>query len=620
VSGLTGQSRGLVVDYGDNFLWDADSILGLVAVNLSSLAIGLDPGTSVPISSSSSIAIDPVAHELFVVKSNVSVTILNSSTGQVVRASVSAGTNLTSVAFDSQDDAVYVAGDGVAIISPDTGQVVSGPLPIAGSHSVLAMLYDPSRDSVLISIELHSLYHTGAIVAVDGSSIASFDGTYTMIGVGESPADIAEVSFPATQIPGSTELWVTNNQSGTVTVISSPPVISVFNAVPQVVDLGQRTSVLLQFEGGAGKSNIEYFGFPSGCSPTGVLQFNCTPSSAGTFTLFANVTDSLGYFANSTSRLVVSRTLQIESSFHPSTLPYLDVNVSLDGYASAMDGTPPYSYVWSFGDGTSAAGPNSTHQFSAAGPYEVRVTVQDSTGESNSSSTIILVVHGPTARLHASPGNVTDVNVPILVSAYVGGGIDVGGGNWTFGDGSQAAGFNVSHAWNRPGNYSVKFTDSDRLGTSVNETLEVLVHSSLSATFKVENPSSTSSVDPGSPLTFASNITGGTMPYALTWSFGDGSYANGLSVNHSYSNSGTFTVALTLYDAVGASVRSNLTVTVAQNASTIGGLSSLGGGFTSGLFLGLLVGGVLAAVVLFAAGLRKGRRPRGGPVSPYVPP
>jgi hypothetical protein len=57
-----------------------------------------------------------------------------------------------------------------------------------------------------------------------------------------------------------------------------------------------------------------------------------------------------------------------------------------------IGGTPPYGYVWAFGDSS----PNSTveapnHTYAGFGPYLVNVTVTDSAGSRTSNSTTILV-------------------------------------------------------------------------------------------------------------------------------------------------------------------------------------------------------------------------------------
>ena len=158
------------------------------------------------------------------------------------------------------------------------------------------------------------------------------------------------------------------------------------------------------------------------------------------------------------------------------------------------------------------------------------------------------------------------------------------------------------------------------LGVMSSRSVEVRVDPSLAATFESNGGAASNPSARATPVTFTSNPSGGTRPYNVEWSFGDESSSSGLTVSHSYATSGTYSVQVTLSDAVGANVTTNLSVVVAQNSSSSGGLSSLSGEFGSGLFLGLVAGGVLAAVVLFTVGLRKGARPPSGPVSPYVPP
>ena len=96
--------------------------------------------------------------------------------------------------------------------------------------------------------------------------------------------------------------------------------------------------------------------------------------------------------------------------------------------------------------------------------------------------------------------------------------------------------------------------------------------------------------------------------------------ATGLSADHRYAAAGTYSASATLTDAVGAMVRTNLSVVVAPTPTSGGAISSPGGGLATGLFLGLILGGVFAAVVLFIARPRRGERTPPAPVSPYVPP
>jgi len=60
---------------------------------------------------------------------------------------------------------------------------------------------------------------------------------------------------------------------------------------------------------------------------------------------------------------------------------------------------------------------------------------------------------------------------------------------------------------------------------------------------------SPSSPIPGQSVTFTGSASGGTAPYAFSWSFGDGSSATGNPVTHAYSASGSYTVTVTTTDS-----------------------------------------------------------------------
>ena len=413
-------------------------------------------------------------------------------------------------------------------------------------------------------------------------------------------------------------VWVANELSGTISVLSSTPQITYLGASPSPVDVGYPTSIHVTYEGGAGTVTIAYSGLPPGCSASNQPFLNCTPSAPGQFNVTVTLTDALGDATNATTALIVARTLFIYPG--RTAFPEYDAGVPYTVWMHASNGVPPYSYEISFGDGTIVPGPNATHTYKVLGAFVVMMGARDATGAVANFSFALTIVAGPTVALSAVPGNVTDVDLPVTLVSNVNGGLGARYQNWTFGDGTESSGPNASHAWTRPGNYTVTFAYTDGVDATVSRSMEVVVHPSLAATFSAGNASSANAPTPGSLVDFSTNISGGTPPYQVSWSFADGSYAKGPSVNHSYASAGTYRVKVTLSDAVGGSVETNLSVTVAASSSSSGGVAALSGGFASGLFLGLVVGGVAAAVVLFVAGLRKGGRPPAGPPTPYVPP
>lgn len=60
------------------------------------------------------------------------------------------------------------------------------------------------------------------------------------------------------------------------------------------------------------------------------------------------------------------------------------------------------SYVWNFGDGTTANGPNVSHSFGSSGTYTVRLTVTDSIGQTHTTTQQVSVTCGDTTRPNVS--------------------------------------------------------------------------------------------------------------------------------------------------------------------------------------------------------------------------
>ena len=59
---------------------------------------------------------------------------------------------------------------------------------------------------------------------------------------------------------------------------------------------------------------------------------------------------------------------------------------------SAVGGTPPYTYFWDFGDGSTSGSQNATHQYGVNGTVLVTLTGTDSLGASRSDSLVITVL------------------------------------------------------------------------------------------------------------------------------------------------------------------------------------------------------------------------------------
>ena len=288
--------------------------------------------------------------------------------------------------------------------------------------------------------------------------------------------------------------------------------------------------------------------------------------------------------------------ISLSTSFTVSPSP-AQANQPVTFTASTFGGTAPYTDSWSFGDGSSGTGSSTSHSYSGTGTFQVTLTTQDSANPAKSvSSTKSIVVNQ--APL---PGtlSITFNNAPtspvagqtVTFGADITGGTPPYGVGWDFGDGGISVGTSTSHTFSSSGsfNVTVAVTDSGSPARSSITSRFVSVGSAgqpsgLSVDFSFQ-PSSPSV---GVTVSFTSSVSGGNGPYTYSWDFGDssGPDSNG-NPSHGYSNSGTFSVVLTVDDSAGATVTSSQNVMVSAGSSSSGGSGS-GSGSSNGQYCSAL--------------------------------
>ena len=262
-------------------------------------------------------------------------------------------------------------------------------------------------------------------------------------------------------------------------------------------------------------------------------------------------------------------------TFLPET-PAAFTNVRFDGTTSTPGlGAAITSYVWDFGDDSSGTGAITTHQYSAAGTYLVRLTVTDSNGFSATSAAQPIVVgagSAPTADFVFSP-----TNPAIGVNIFFNGSTSTGGAGhrivrweWNFGDGDKKSGVSVSKSYADAGSYNVALTVTDEVGQTAVVTKQVLVGDSPATatfTFSPSNPRV------GTTISFnASGSKGeGTNPItSYAWNFGctapatcTSATGSGVTITNVYNTTFTYNVTLTVTDNKGntATITRSITVT-----------------------------------------------------------
>src|SRR5436853_1974660 len=87
---------------------------------------------------------------------------------------------------------------------------------------------------------------------------------------------------------------------------------------------------------------------------------------------------------------MISHPAPLNASASASPNPVM-VNQQVSFSCAATGGIQPYSYSWTFGDGTSGTVQNPTHTYTTLGPMNATCTVTDQIGTSANDSTTVIV-------------------------------------------------------------------------------------------------------------------------------------------------------------------------------------------------------------------------------------
>lgn len=153
------------------------------------------------------------------------------------------------------------------------------------------------------------------------------------------------------------------------------------------LDVGQSQSFTSTVTDGTSPYTYQWYlnGAPVSCATKPTWTF--TPTSAGSYTVYVKVTDSLGMHATSnTATVTVNRRLSV--SISPS---YVDVRVGESKLftSTVSGGTSPYSYQWYLNGILVSGATSSAWNFTPTSPgsYTVYVRVTDSLGMHTTSNT-----------------------------------------------------------------------------------------------------------------------------------------------------------------------------------------------------------------------------------------
>jgi gliding motility-associated-like protein len=198
---------------------------------------------------------------------------------------------------------------------------------------------------------------------------------------------------------------------------------------------------------------------------------------------------------------------------------------------------PVVSYLWDFGDGNTATGANPTHTYTAAGSYTVSLIVVTANGcrDTVTVANGISVGTRPTANFSATPRDAC-AKQPVSFTDLSTGSITQW--LWVFGDGGTSSDQNPIHEYQDTGYFDVQLIIwNNGCPDSITFTNYVYIKPPIARfmdTFNCANPWQ---------RTFIDQSIGADQ---WTWNFGDGGTSTLQNPVHTYADTGTYTVTLTV--------------------------------------------------------------------------
>lgn len=501
-----------------------------------------------------------------------------------------------------------------ATYTPTTGpQVVKG-----ACDPLIITTAPPTLTSATLSPATISVT-TGSTTTFYGQGIDQYGGaeagcTYTWT---LNPTSLGSVSpasgtsnttvFTAgtTAGSGTIKMVVTNgaqavqSKTASITVGSVAQLVATATATPTSGTAPLAVSFTGTAAGGSGTGYIYSWTFGDGTSGTGATASH-TYTTAGSYQATLTVQDSTGDTASaSTSTISVSGApgpLIAHASGTPTT-GAAPLTVPFTG--SASGGKSPYTFTWTFGDGSAAvSGTQSpSHTYTAVGTYTATLWVNDSAGATATSTVGVQVTHGSvgtgglTVAATASP-LAGAAPLPVSFDAAASGGSgSYSSFAWNFGDGGTGSGASTTHTFTTPGIFEVKVVVTDTSGNTATGFLNVSV---LGVTITANPNSGTAPLS----VTFTASATGGSgSGYTYAWTFGDSGVGTGATVTHTYTNVGSYFATVTVTDGAGHTAQVTTTIVASSGVSSSGflGLSTLDWALVAALIIVIAVAGVAVA-------------------------
>ncbi|MGA7923996.1 MAG: PKD domain-containing protein, partial [Thermoplasmata archaeon] len=281
----------------------------------------------------------------------------------------------------------------------------------------------------------------------DGGSVLGSNGTYVYRDPGTYVVHVNALDWFGVQ-----------NQSNTLNVVVQ--LFSLGLSVPTVTDESGRTHLSVDPSGGSPPYNATWV-LSDGTVLYGPgVEHNF--SELGTQDVNVTVRDAVGTVVTSNARIKVNPTLAASARADP---PAVDVNMGTELSVTESGGTPPYLVEWSFPNGRTGAGHNTTYRPTEIGPANVTVLLIDSANVSW--TTVLSLAVNPALLVRPSTSVISPTTGrAVTFAASISGGTAPYAYSWEFGDGGTSTSGTPSHTYGRAGSFTVTVWVNDSVGGS----------------------------------------------------------------------------------------------------------------------------------------------------------
>ncbi|MEM2899682.1 MAG: PKD domain-containing protein, partial [Thermoplasmata archaeon] len=219
------------------------------------------------------------------------------------------------------------------------------------------------------------------------------------------------------------------------------------------------------------------------------------------------------------------------------------------------------SYIWFFGDGTSATGRSVQHSYADDGNYTVMLTITDDDGAVNTTTILVKILNRPPVAVCPSLSALTYQNVTFNAGMSSDADGYIVQYLWKFHDGSTATGVEAIKNYTNNGIYSAVLEVIDNDGAKGNVSIEITIQN-REPIARITSSDAFPTV--GTLTTFygenSTDIDGIIVNW--TWYMGDGGVRYGPNVTYTYTTNGTYYCYLIVTDDDGAVNTARLKVKV----------------------------------------------------------